>query len=254
MVIHPALADQRAHPGLFGGAFCTPAGYNHFHEFEQPELLTWTTGRPSRTAPSRVAIVPAPEEPWSFHAAPSGRADVQTRVPRQLRDVQRVLIPDSTTRNVDDVQDMGEARSSLAWISTLASWPVLSAARSATRSIRTFDEIAVKNSNTDEVAQMLSQRRGCDRRIICYPDPTGRAKDISSRFGPRDPAQMRVTATTVSSQRKSAWICVKDSAQRHLVWLICNAEGATSPLCSIRAARCDQVVLLQRDLQGRGRR
>ena len=36
-----------------------------------------------------------------------------------------------------------------------------------------WDEIAVKNSNTDEVAQMLRQRFP-NREIICYPDPTVR--------------------------------------------------------------------------------
>ena len=42
-----------------------------------------------------------------------------------------------------------------------------------------WDEIAVKNSNTDEVAMMLRERFP-NRRIVCFPDPTGRARKTSA--------------------------------------------------------------------------
>ena len=42
-----------------------------------------------------------------------------------------------------------------------------------------WDEIAVKNGNTDEVAQMLRQRFP-DRRIICYRSDRPSPQDLSS--------------------------------------------------------------------------
>ena len=83
-----------------------------------------------------------------------------------------------------------------------------------------WDEIAVKNSNTDEVAMMLRQRFP-DRRIIAYPDPTGRARKTSAA-GATDHGILRKYGIEVVAP-KSPW-SVKD--RLHATnWLICNAEG-----------------------------
>ena len=83
-----------------------------------------------------------------------------------------------------------------------------------------WDEIAVKNSNTDEVAQMLRQRFP-DRRIICYPDPTGRARKTSAA-GATDHGILRKYGLEVVAP-KSPW-SVKDRLNA-TNYLICNAEG-----------------------------
>ena len=45
--------------------------------------------------------------------------------------------------------------------------------------IHIWDEVTVKQSNTDEVCAMLKQRFP-DRRIVAYPDPTGSARKTSA--------------------------------------------------------------------------
>ena len=69
----------------------------------------------------------------------------------------------------DDIQDMGGP---ILWgcdfnVGVMAG---VLCSRLATRF--TFDEVNVKNTNTDEVCQMLQQEYP-DREIVAYPDPTG---------------------------------------------------------------------------------
>ena len=82
-----------------------------------------------------------------------------------------------------------------------------------------WDEIAVKNSNTDEVAQMLRQRFG-NREIIAYPDPTGKARKTSAA-GLTDHGILRKYGIKVVAPN-SPW-AVKDRLNA-TNWLIKNAE------------------------------
>ena len=83
-----------------------------------------------------------------------------------------------------------------------------------------WDEIAVKNSNTDEVAQMLRQRFP-DREIICYPDPTGKARKTAAA-GVTDHGILRKYGLKVIAPN-APW-AVKDRLNA-TNWLIKNAEG-----------------------------
>ena len=82
-----------------------------------------------------------------------------------------------------------------------------------------WDEIAVKNSNTDEVAQMLRQRFG-NREIIAYPDPTGKARKTSAA-GLTDHGILKKYGIKVVAPN-SPW-AVKDRLNA-TNWLIKNAE------------------------------
>ena len=93
-----------------------------------------------------------------------------------------------------------------------------------------WDEIAVKNSNTDEVAQMLRQRFPTAESLLT---PTRQAKpsqDLKGRHDrPRHLAQAR-------QGRRSQEPLVRQRQAQHSNWLICNAEANVASL-SIRAAR-----------------
>ena len=82
-----------------------------------------------------------------------------------------------------------------------------------------WDEIAVKNSNTDEVGQMLRERFP-NREIVVYPDPTGQARKTST--GVTDHGILRKYGLKVVAP-KSPW-AVKDRLNA-TNWLIKNAEG-----------------------------
>ena len=83
-----------------------------------------------------------------------------------------------------------------------------------------WDEIAVKNSNTSKVAQMLAQRFLTGGSSV-IPDPTGRARkdQRSRRDRSRHPRKYGLEVVAP----KSPW-SVKDRLNA-TNWLICNAEG-----------------------------
>lgn len=83
-----------------------------------------------------------------------------------------------------------------------------------------WDEVAMPNSNTSEVSEML-HRRFPGRRLVAYPDPTGQARKSSSA-GLTDHGILRQYGFTVVSP-KSPW-SVKDRLQA-TNFLIQNAQG-----------------------------
>ena len=83
-----------------------------------------------------------------------------------------------------------------------------------------WDEVAVKQSNTDEVCQMLKERFP-NRRIIAYPDPTGSARKTSAA-GRTDHDIIRRAGFSVVSP-KAPW-AVKDKINA-TNWMIRTADG-----------------------------
>ena len=83
-----------------------------------------------------------------------------------------------------------------------------------------WDELAVKQSNTDEVCALLKARFP-GRRIVAYPDPTGNARKTSAA-GETDHGIIRKYGMSVVSP-KHPW-AVKDRLNA-TNWLIRNAEG-----------------------------
>lgn len=212
LVIRPALADQR------GSAFfiSTPAGYNHFHEMweQAAELDDWQTFSFStieggNVPPEEVELARRTLDERSFRQ--EFLASFETFSGR--------VFPEFDDANVDaKVEDMGgPILIGLDFNVGVMAGVICSKVGDT---LHQWDEIAVKNSNTDEVAQMLRQRFP-DRRIICYPDPTGRARKTSAA-GATDHGILRKYGLEVVAP-KSPW-SVKDRLNA-TNWLICNAEG-----------------------------
>ena len=211
MVIRPALADQR------GSAFfiSTPAGYNHFHEMweQAAELEDWRTFSYSTIEGGNVP----PEEVELARRTLDERTFKQEFL-ASFETFSGRVFPEFDDANVDDVQDMGgPILVGLDFNVGIMAGVICSKVGDT---LHQWDEIAVKNSNTDEVAQMLRQRFP-DRRIICYPDPTGRARKTSAA-GATDHGILRKYGLEVVAP-KSPW-SVKDRLNA-TNWLICNAEG-----------------------------
>ena len=212
MVIRPALADQR------GSAFfiSTPAGYNHFHEMweQAAELEDWQTFSYSTIDGGNVP----PEEVELARRTLDERTFKQEFL-ASFETFSGRVFPEFDDANVDErVEDMGgPVLVGLDFNVSIMSGVICSKVGDT---LHQWDEIAVKNSNTDEVAQMLRQRFP-DRRIICYPDPTGRARKTSAA-GATDHGILRKYGLEVVAP-KSPW-SVKDRLNA-TNWLICNAEG-----------------------------
>ena len=212
MVIRPALADQR------GSAFfiSTPAGYNHFHEMweQAADLDDWQTFSYSTIEGGNVP----PEEVELARRTLDERTFKQEFL-ASFETFSGRVFPEFDDANVDDkVEDMGgPVLVGLDFNVSIMSGVICSKVGDT---LHQWDEIAVKNSNTDEVAQMLRQRFP-NRRIICYPDPTGRARKTSAA-GATDHGILRKYGLEVVAP-KSPW-SVKDRLNA-TNWLICNAEG-----------------------------
>ena len=212
MVIRPALADQR------GSAFfiSTPAGYNHFHEMweQASELDDWQTFSYStieggNVPPEEVELARKTLDERSFRQ--EFLASFETFSGR--------VFPEFDQENVaSDVADTGgPILVGLDFNVGIMAGVICS---KVADQLHIWDEIAVKNSNTDEVAQMLRQRFP-NREILCYPDPTGKARKTSAA-GVTDHGILRKYGLKVIAPN-SPW-AVKDRLNA-TNWLIKNAEG-----------------------------
>lgn len=171
MVLRPALSDQGG-PAWF---ITTPAGLNWFHDlWEDAEKQddwsnhSYTTVEGGNVPPEEVAAAKRTLDERTFRQ--EYLASFETLTGR--------VFPDFSDDNIDDaVHDMGGP---ILWgtdfnVSVMAG--VLASQVGDTLHI--WDEVAVKQSNTDEVCAMLKQRFP-DRKIIAYPDPTGSARKTSA--------------------------------------------------------------------------
>ena len=171
MVLRPALSDQGG-PAWF---ITTPAGLNWFHDlWEQAaeqhdwQTFSFTTIEGGNVPPEEVAAAKRTLDERTFRQ--EYLASFETLTGR--------VFPDFSDDNISaDIHDMG---GDILWgtdfnVSVMAG--VLASRVGDTLHI--WDEVAVKQSNTDEVCAMLKQRFP-DRRIIAYPDPTGSARKTSA--------------------------------------------------------------------------
>ena len=211
MVIRPALADQRG-DAIF---ISTPAGFNHFHEwYEQAETEPdWKTFAYNTIEGGNV-----PEEEVELARRTLDERTFRQEFEASFQSFSGLVFPEFSDENISEVEDMGgPILVGLDFNVGVMAGVICSKVGDT---LHQWDEIAVKNSNTDEVAQMLRQRFP-DRRIIAYPDPTGRARKTSAA-GATDHGILRKYGIEVVAP-KSPW-SVKDRLQA-TNWLICNAEG-----------------------------
>ena len=211
MVIRPALADQR------GSAFfiSTPAGFNHYHEWweqaqelEEWQTFSFTTIEGGNVPPEEVELARRQLDERTFNQ--EFNASFESFSGR--------VFADFSDDNVDDsIEDMGgPILIGLDFNVGIMAGVICSRVGDT---LHIWDEIAVKNSNTDEVALMLRSRFP-DRKLIAYPDPTGKARKTSAA-GETDHGILRKHGIEVIAP-KQPW-AVKDRLNA-TNWLICNAE------------------------------
>ncbi len=212
MVLRPALSDQGG-PAWF---ITTPAGLNWFHDlWEQAKDQTdWRTFSFTTLEGGNV--------PKAEVEAAKRTLDERTFRQEYLASFETLsgrVYPGFTDENIsDDASDTGGA---IYWgtdfnVSIMAG--VLGSRVGDTLHI--WDELAVQQSNTDEVCAMLKQRFP-DRKIIAYPDPTGSARKTSSA-GKTDHDIIRRFGFGCVSPR-APW-AVKDKINA-TNWMIKTAEG-----------------------------
>lgn len=212
MVLRPALSDQGG-PAWF---ITTPAGLNWFHDlWEQAhEQDDWAT--------FSFTTIEGGNVPAEEIAAAKRTLDERTFRQEYLASFETLsgrVFPEFSKDNITtDVHDMG---GEILWgtdfnVSVMAG--VLASKVGDTLHI--WDELAVKQSNTDEVCKLL-KTRFAGRRIVAYPDPTGSARKTSAA-GETDHGIIRKYGMTVVSP-KHPW-AVKDRLNA-TNWLIRNAEG-----------------------------
>ena len=171
MVLRPALSDQGG-PAWF---ITTPAGLNWFHDLWEAaqeekdwQTFSFTTVEGGNVPPEEVAAAKRTLDERTFRQ--EYLASFETLTGR--------VYPDFSDDNISaDVADTG---GDILWgtdfnVSVMAG--VLASRVGDT--IHIWDEVTVKQSNTDEVCAMLKQRFP-DRRIVAYPDPTGSARKTSA--------------------------------------------------------------------------
>jgi len=171
MVLRPALSDQNG-PAWF---ITTPAGLNWFHDLweQAQDQVDWDTFSFTTIDGGNV----------SAEEIEAARNTLDERTFRQeylasFETLSGRVYPGFSDDNIsEDIKDTGGL---IYWgtdfnVSIMAG--VLGSRVGDTLHI--WDELAVKQSNTDEVCSMLKQRFP-DRKIIAYPDPTGSARKTSS--------------------------------------------------------------------------
>jgi phage terminase large subunit len=212
MVLRPALSDQGG-PAWF---ITTPAGLNWFHDLweqaqeqEDWQTFSFTTIQGGNVSEKEIEAARRTLDQRTFQQ--EYLASFETLAGR--------VYPGFSDENIsEDVHDMGNP---IYWgtdfnVGVMAG--VLASRVGDT--IHIWDELSVKQSDTDEVCQMLKERFP-DRKIVAYPDPTGSARKTSSA-GRTDHDIIRRYGFECISPR-GAW-AVKDKINA-TNWMIRTADG-----------------------------
>lgn len=212
MVLRPALSDQGG-PAWF---ITTPNGLNWFHGLweaaaDQPDWSTFS-----------FTTIEGGNVPAEEIAAAKRTLDERTFRQEYLASFETLsgrCFPDFDDGNIDDsICDLGGPV--LVGLDFNVGIMAGCIASKAGDTLHIWDQISVKNSNTDEVCQMLKSRFG-NREVHVYPDPTGSARKTSAA-GETDHGIIRRWGFKCISP-KHPW-AVKDRLNA-TNWLIKNAEG-----------------------------
>ena len=232
MVLRPALSDQGG-PAWF---ITTPAGLNWFHD-----LWEQAADQPDWSTHSYTTIeggnVPAEE----IEAA---RRTLDERTFRQeylasFETLTGRVYPDFDADNIDDtIGDLGGEILLGCDFNVGVMAGVLGSRVGDTLHI--WDEIALKQSNTDEMCMHLKNKFP-GRQIVAYPDPTGSARKTSAA-GETDHGIIRKYGYKVISP-KHPW-AVKDKINS-TNWLIRTAHGDCKMLVH---PRCKNTIKALRNV------
>jgi hypothetical protein len=170
-VIRPALSDQEG-PCWH---ITTPRGFNHFHDLWEAveDDPTW----------SRFSYTTIDGGHVSVEEIAAAKRDLDARTFRQeylasFETAAGRVYYDFDDQNIrDDISDIGgDVLIGIDFNVGVMAGVICSLVG---RQLHQWDEIAMPNSNTDEVCAYLSERFA-GRRVIVYPDPTGSARKSSS--------------------------------------------------------------------------
>jgi len=212
MVLRPALSDQGG-PAWF---ITTPAGLNWFHDlWEQAQdqddwrTFSYTTIQGGNVPPEEVEAARRTLDERTFKQ--EYLASFETLAGR--------VYPDFSDENIsEDVKDTG---GEIYWGTDFNVGIMAGVLASRVgNTVHIWDEVAVKQSNTDEVCQMLKERFP-GRTILAYPDPTGSAHKTSSAGRTDHDIIRRYGFQCISP--KAAW-AVKDKINA-TNWMIRTADG-----------------------------
>jgi hypothetical protein len=212
MVLRPALSDQGG-PAWF---ITTPAGLNWFHDlWEQAQdqedwrTFSYTTVQGGNVPPEEIEAARRTLDERTFRQ--EYLASFETLAGR--------VYPDFSDDNITETAE--DTGGEIYWgtdfnVGVMAG--VLASRVGDT--VHIWDELAVKQSNTDEVCQLLKQRFP-DRKVIAYPDPTGSARKTSSAGRTDHDIIRRYGFQCISP--KAPW-AVKDKINA-TNWMIRTADG-----------------------------
>ena len=212
MVLRPALSDQGG-PAWF---ITTPAGLNWFHDLweaaeEQPDWSnhSYTTIEGGNVPADEIEAAKRTLDERTFRQ--EYLASFETLTGR--------VYPDFDADNIDpEVRDLGGDILLGADFNVGVMAGVLGSRVGDTLHI--WDEIALKQSNTDEMCMYLKNKYP-ERMVVAYPDPTGSARKTSAA-GETDHGIIRRYGFKVISP-KHPW-AVKDKINS-TNWLVCTAHG-----------------------------
>jgi len=232
MVLRPALSDQGG-PAWF---ITTPAGLNWFHDLweQAQEQDDWTS--------FSFTTIQGGNVPADEIEAARRTLDERTFKQEYLASFETLsgrVFPDFDQDNItDEAADSGGPI--LVGLDFNVSIMAGSIASKIGDTLHVWDEIAIKNSNTDEVCAWLKGKFP-RREIIVYPDPTGAARKTSAA-GKTDHGIIRQHGFRVVAP-KSPW-AVKDRLNA-TNWLIKNMEGERRLMVH---PRCKNVIKSLRNL------
>ena len=232
MVLRPALSDQGG-PAWF---ITTPAGLNWFHDLweQAQEQKDWTT--------FSFTTIEGGNVPADEIEAAKRTLDERTFRQEYLASFETLsgrVFPDFDADNITDAAaDTGGPI--LVGLDFNVSIMAGSIASKVGDTLHVWDEIAIKNSNTDEVCAWLKEKFP-RREIVVYPDPTGSARKTSAA-GKTDHGIIRQHGFRVVSP-KSPW-AIKDRLNA-TNWLIKNMEGERRLMVH---PRCKNVIKSLRNL------
>ena len=232
MVLRPALSDQGG-PAWF---ITTPAGLNWFHDLweQAQEQKDWTT--------FSFTTIEGGNVPADEIEAAKRTLDERTFRQEYLASFETLsgrVFPEFDADNITDAAaDTGGPI--LVGLDFNVSIMAGSIASKVGDTLHVWDEIAIKNSNTDEVCAWLKEKFP-RREIIVYPDPTGSARKTSAA-GKTDHGIIRQHGFRVVSP-KSPW-AIKDRLNA-TNWLIKNMEGERRLMVH---PRCKHVIKSLRNL------